>query len=187
MKRKNIKVFLIIGIVLALVAGIGATYSFFIYRKDGGNISLETGEININFANNKNYLTVPDAYPVSDMIGKIYPYYADFTITGTTEIAAIKYEIQIVPDDSNTIDSKYIKVYLTDQDDNVIVEPTIYDNLASVSDKIGKVVYSSSFPSSSSSVSKSFRLRVWIDESYTKNVQETFNFNIYLHATNTTD
>ena len=170
MRNNRLKYLLIIGIVLTLIAGLGATYSFFVYRETGSNVSLETGEISINYNNNVNYLTVPDAYPVSDTIGTIYPYYNDFTVNATTDNQAIQYEIQIIPRNNNTIDGKYIKVYLTDQNDNPITEPTLYTNLSDATHNAGKTVYTGYATKTSA---KNFRLRVWIDESYTKNQKET--------------
>ena len=182
MKKSRLKYLLILGIVLTLIAGIGSTYSFFIYRQEGSNVSLESGEISINYSDNVNYLSVPDAYPVSDEVGKIYPYYSDFTINSVTDKHPIKYEIQIIPNSNNTIDTKYIKVYLTDQDDNPITQPMFYDDLKQATyNTTGKIVDTGFFTTSDT---QDFRLRVWIDESYDKNLIETFGFNIYLYATN---
>ena len=182
MKKSRLKYLLILGIVLTLIAGIGSTYSFFIYRQEGSNVSLESGEISINYSDNVNYISVPDAYPVSDEVGKIYPYYSDFTINSVTDKHPIKYEIQIIPNSNNTIDTKYVKVYLTDQDDNPITQPMFYDDLKQATyNTTGKIVDTGFFTTSDT---QDFRLRVWIDESYDKNLIETFGFNIYLYATN---
>ena len=182
MKKSRLKYLLILGIVLTLIAGIGSTYSFFIYRQEGSNVSLESGEISINYSDNVNYISVPDAYPVSDEVGKIYPYYSDFTINSVTDKHPIKYEIQIIPNSNNTIDTKYVKVYLTDQDDNPITQPMLYDDLKQATyNTTGKIVDTGFFTTSDT---QDFRLRVWIDESYDKNLIETFGFNIYLYATN---
>ena len=182
MRNSRLKYLLILGIVLTLIAGIGSTYSFFIYRQEGSNVSLESGEISINYSDNVNYISVPDAYPVSDEVGKIYPYYSDFTINSVTDKHPIKYEIQIIPNSNNTIDTKYVKVYLTDQDDNPITQPMFYDDLKQATyNTTGKIVDTGFFTTSDT---QDFRLRVWIDESYDKNLIETFGFNIYLYATN---
>ena len=182
MKNSRLKYLLILGIVLTLIAGIGSTYSFFIYRQEGSNVSLESGEISINYSDNVNYISVPDAYPVSDEVGKIYPYYSDFTLNSVTDKHPIKYEIQIIPNSNNTIDTKYIKVYLADQDDNPITQPMFYDDLKQATyNTTGKIVDTGFFTTSDT---QNFRLRVWIDESYDKNLIETFGFNIYLYATN---
>lgn len=182
MKKKYFKILLIVTIVITLVAGLSGTYAFFVYRETGQNVELNSGKISIDFVNDSNYLNVLEAYPVSETTGKIYPYYTDFTITSVVENHPIKYEIQVVPTNNNTIDSDYIKVYLTDTTDTEIVEADFYKNFPDASyNTTGKTIYTDTM---TSSTSRTFRLRVWIDESYTRNVSEEFGFNVYLYAVN---
>jgi len=196
---KKEKIFLIVGVFLGLLVLLGGTYAFFRYRDSGSNIALESGSMKISFASNTNYLNIPDAYPVSDTIGKIYPYYSDFTVSGSTKEHPIKYEIQVVSNSGNTIDNDYIKVYLTDTNDNPIDGfnggPVTLGSLSNATDKLGKVVYSNVLSGNkqndgtytTNTINENYRLRLWIDEDYTiKNVKENFSFSIYLHAYNTT-
>ena len=91
--RNKLKILLVIAIVVTLITGLSTTYAFFIYRVEGSNVSLETGDIKIAFANGKNYFNVEDSYPVSDSTGKVLPYYSDFTVNATTSDVDIMYEI----------------------------------------------------------------------------------------------
>jgi len=182
MYSRSLKIMLIFGICLTLIAGIGATYSFFVFRKDTSNIELQPGDIAIEFVNNQSYVNVSNAYPISDDIGKIYPYFANFSIEGITSSKPINYEIQISPNIKNTIDTRYIKIYLTDKYDNAIIGPVIYDLLPDAKDKVGKVIYTST--SKEGNFSDDYHLRVWIDKTYKTNVKENFNYEIYLYSYN---
>lgn len=186
MKLKNIrnkrKILLIIAIFITLLTGLTASYSFFVYRAEGNNVSLESGEIRISFANGKNYLKVENSYPVSDEVGMILPYYSDFTVAATTYDVDIKYQIQIVPNSSNTIESEYVKVYLTDQEDNQITDIKPYSDLEEAEyNENAKMVYEDYMYQSGT---KDFRLRVWIDENYNSAAAQDFSFTIYLYAIN---
>lgn len=176
------KILLLIAIVITLVTCLSTTYAFFIYKEYGNNASLESGTIKIAFSNGNNYLNVENFYPVNDEIGMISPYYSDFTVNSTSDDVNIKYEIQIVPNSDNTIDTQYIKVYLTDQSDNEIITVKNYNDLSVASyNEDSKIVYTDTVLGS---ISKDFRLRVWIDENYVSNVAQDFGFTIYLYAVN---
>ena len=179
---KNLKILLVLAISITLISGLSATYAFFVYRGTGSNVSLEAGDISIDFASGSNSLEVSNSYPVSDDTGMVLPYYSDFTISGTTSEISIKYEIQIVPNKGNTIDEQYVKVYLTDQDDNSITGVRLYDSLENATyNESGKTVYSAYMTSSEV---KQFRLRVWIDQSYETTTGQDFGFSVYLYAMN---
>ena len=186
MNNKGFKAYLIISIFLILIVGMGLSYSYFVYDRDLSDASLSAGKIDINFSNGDNFITVPNAYPVSDQIGKIYPYYADFSITGETSTKPIKYEIHLIPNDGTSLNGNYIKVFLTDQNDNVILNPTLYSNLTNAVNG-GKIINSGTMTGNNGTVKstvKNYRLRVWIDENYDLNQTKKFGFGIYLYAYN---
>lgn len=184
MKRNKLTVLLIITIAIVIIAGISGTYAFFQQKEVGKEkVELTGGDISLDFVNDNNYISVTNAYPVSTSKGLIYPYYTDFTLNASVATYPIQYEIQIVPDNNNTISTDYIKVYLTDFNDNQVLGITPYNSLTSATYNTGgKVVYSEKI---TSSTTKYLRLRIWIDESYTESATETFGFNIYLYAVNT--
>lgn len=124
---KKEKVLLVVGLFLVLIVGLGATYAYFNYTGDVGEVYLEAGDnIVVDFKNDVNYIDVDSAYSISDETGMIYPYYLDFEVTGTTSEFPVAYEIQLVLDTSNTINSNYVKVYLTDQNDVALQGPISY-------------------------------------------------------------
>ena len=185
MKKRVIYVIAIFAFIM-LVGGV--SYAYFVYDKDVADVALEAGEMSISFVNNSNTLTATSVSPQEDAVGKISPYYIDFTVTGITDTEAIYYEINVVPASGNTIDGRYIKVYLTDQSNVEVVSPKIYSTLGEASNGNGKVIYSSILDASTTgnsvTVTQDYRLRVWIDESYGNLTAQNFNFSIYLYAKN---
>ncbi len=107
----------------------GVSYSYFIYNKDVIDVSIETGEIAINFNNVSNNINNLSIIPKSDSIGKIQDNYIDFTVTGSVDTEAILYEIAIIPSNDNTLNGKYVKLYLTNQSDEEIAGPFLYTEL----------------------------------------------------------
>ena len=192
MRKENmVKLTLIVSLIFTITVGLSVSYAFFSYRKESDNAVLTSGEINISFNNNSNFISLADIYPVNDNIGKIYPYYNDFSVIGVTSLKTIKYEIILVPDSNNTLDNNYVKVYLTSQDDETIVEPVILSNLPDNTNITGKEIYSGYMYShytnsvySSNTTENKFRLRVYLDESYNHNEAEIFAFKVYLYAYN---
>ena len=182
LSKKNLRVLLLVAISITLVTCLGSTYAFFVYRGNGSNVSVEAGDINVKFNNDNNYLTTGNSYPVSDETGKVLPYYSDFSINATTNDMGIKYEIQVVPDANNSIDPQYIKLYLTDQNDDSITNVLTYSELTKAEyNTNAKLVYTNYITETGT---KDFRLRMWIDESYNLQEGQTFGFKIYLYAIN---
>lgn len=184
MINRNKKIIMILSLVLTIVLAISLTYAFFYYGKEGGTIKLETGSISINFENDVNYLTISDAYPKSDSTGMISTDYYDFTVSGSNgKYDDVMYEIQIEQLEGNTLAEEYVKVYLTDQEDNDLrVEPKSLIDLETSKYNKNRVIYSDYIYKENQEAD--YRLRVWVDEKYTKNVQETFNFKLILYAIN---
>ena len=119
MKKNKRTIILSLWIILTLILTISISYAFFYYVEEGDEITLTSGSISIDFAEGTNYISLANSYPKSDMMGKIDPNYYDFTVTGSRgEKDDIYYEIQIVEEEGNTLDDKYVKVYLTDQKNN---------------------------------------------------------------------
>ena len=116
-KRKEI---IIIGvlILLMIVIIVGTSYAAFRYGGIGSTEnSITSGAITMKYTETSNGITLSGALPTTDKTGtvRLTPgEYFDFnissTITGNTNI---NYEISAKKEDGNTIDGKYIKLYLT--------------------------------------------------------------------------
>ena len=188
MKKKNV-LMSIIGIFVFIIMIGGVSYGYFVYNKDIAVVDLETGKISISFSKNNHNLNNAINQPCNDGMGKILPYYLDFTVNGVTDTDSIYYEIYIVPNDENTIDNKYINIYLTDQSENNVhgVSPISLLQPSKVNN--GYRVYSETLVANNDGTSKNhtknFRLRVWLNDSYKDISGGNFNYSVYMYAENT--
>ena len=188
MNKKNVIIIISILAFIMLVGGI--SYSYFVYNKDIGSVSLETGEISIDLSNINGNQTLSNLIPVSDYEGKNSNNYFDFTVTSTVDTERIYYEVYILPKGSNTLDTSYLKTYLTDQNNNEIKGTIIYSDLLDSEIDNGKVIYRNIIETNNgvtSNETKNFRLRLWLDENYDESSSKSFNFDIYLYAKNVSD
>ena len=186
MKKKNILI--ILGLIVFIAIAGGVSYSFFVYNKDVADVSLTSGDISINLANINGNLTLNNVTPKSDAEGIVSNDYLDFTVNATVDTEKIYYEVYILPKTGNTLDTNYLKTYLTDQTNNVINDVTIYTVLPASELANGKAIYRGLInlnnDYSPRNETKDFRLRLWLDEDYPELSAKVFNFDIYLYAKN---
>ena len=183
------KLLIVISILAFIVIVGGISYSYFVYNKDVGNVSLTTGEISLSLSNVSSDKTLTNVIPLSDIDGKTISDYFDFTVNSTVDTEKIYYEVYLLPKSGNTLDTSYLKVYLTDQSDNLIKGVTYYSSLQeSEKDEDGKVIYKGLIELNNNHTTKTetkdFRLRLWLDENYSEQASKTFEFDIYLYAKN---
>ena len=187
MRKKNL-LMSIIGLFTFIFLAGGVSYAYFVYNKDVAVVDLETGNISINFNNATNKISNVTTQPINDGTGKVLPYYLDFTVNGTADTEAIFYELEIVPNSGNTIDSQYVKVYLTDQNENELLSPFLYTELLDAEKNNGKALFQDliegNIDGTSKTTTKNYRLRVWIDDSYDDVTGGSFSFSVYLYAKN---
>ena len=175
-KRKEI---IIIGvlILLMIVIIVGTSYAAFRYGGIGEvENSITSGAITMKYTETSNGITLNGALPTTDKTGtvRLTPgEYFDFnissTITGNTNI---NYEISAKKEDGNTIDGKYIKLYLTkinsDGTEEALMVPEVYSEETSANNYTGRPSNEMSLYTSSmnSSENNNYRLRMYVDESY---------------------
>ena len=164
------------------------SYSYFVYNKDIGNVTLNTGDISISLTGINGNQTLTGVIPLSDNDGKTNSDYFDFTVNSTVDTEKIYYEVYIMPKSGNTLDTSYLKTYLTDQNDAVIHGIRSYDGLLLSENENGKVIYRDLVELNNNHTtkneSKDFRLRLWLDENYFEQTSKTFEFDIYVYAKN---
>ncbi len=186
MNRRNLLIIISVLLFIALVGGI--SYSYFVYNKDVGIVSLETGDISINLSDVSGNQTLSNVIPQSDTIGKASANYFDFTVDATVDSEKIYYEIYILPKTGNTLDTSYLKTYLTDQNDVEIKGVRLYDSLSEGEVEDGKVIYKDVVELNNNYTSKTetkdFRLRLWLDDSYNEQTSKTFEFDVYVYGKN---
>ena len=189
MKEKNRKNLIIILSLVAFIGIVGGiSFSYFVYNKNLGDVSIDTGEISINYSDVNGNMSLIGIVPKSDNEGKISSSYVDFTVDGVVDTDKIYYELYLLPKSGNTINSNYVKVYLTDQENTVIKDVTVYSDLRDNENEDGKIIYRATIDpnvnGTKKTYTKDFRLRVWLDESYSESTAKTFEFDINLYAKN---
>ena len=186
MNRRNIMIILSVLAFVIIIGGV--SYSYFVYNKDIGTVTLNTGDISIDLSGINGNKTLTNVVPLFDIDGKTTSDYFDFTVNSTVDTEKIYYEVYLLPKNTNTLDTSYLKVYLTDQSDNQINGVRLYNSLKESTKENGKVIYQGvvelNNDYTSKNESKDFRLRLWLDESYTEQTSKTFEFDIYLYAKN---
>ena len=108
--------------------------------------------------------------PMSDTDGKAQTTYYDFTVEGISNVAMdLKYYIYLSPKkDGNTVDSKYVKVYLTKVENN---SETVVMNVTSI-DSLGgflpnKLISTQTFnftTNTKTTNTSTYRLRAWLSQ-----------------------
>lgn len=192
-KRKkdkvNVKemVISILAVLILIVAVVGISYAVwnksFMGTKEN---SLNTGYVSFTYAeSNNNVISIENAVPMSDENGKKQTgskNMFDFNVSANYKgVESIRYEVYTILIQS-TLDPKYVKVYLTDQNDQVIEgydkkEVPTYDTLANSLIEEGKTLYKGVL--SSSGDSKNLRLRIWLSSSYDEaEVSKSFSFKV---------
>ena len=140
------------------------------------NDSFDKSAINVNLSEDN--IVVNNTLLLTDSAGKMLSLenvkpgttgYIEFEITSTVK-EKVKYEIYLTKNGvESELSSKFVKVFLTDANDNNIMEfnwsgvPTYYDLMVSNVDSDGKVLYSGFLRNKAT---KKFKLRMWIADTY---------------------
>lgn len=149
------------------------------------NISKPTDKekqkyIDVNFDGN-DVITIDNTLPMTDEVGKVIDVdkisnanvgYLDFEIKSLVD-KKVKYEIYLTNiDNEDAIQDKFIKVYLTDQKENNLLDfekssvVTYYDLKLADSDLSGKRIY---YDTLDANQIRKFRLRMWVADTYALN------------------
>ena len=175
MKKKE-NIIIIVVLVVMVIAIVGVSYAAFSYSKTGEKVnSITTGSITMTYEETDNTISLSGALPTTDKTGmvRLNPgEYFDFSVSSEiTGDVNINYEISAKKEDGNTIDGRYIKLYLTrltDDGEEALMVPETYNEETSANDYTGRPANEMSLYTSSmnSSESNNYRLRMYVDESY---------------------
>ena len=146
--------------ILALVLGIGVSYSMWIMTNSQDNVNaIETTNkcFNVELISESNNIKLENAYPITDEAGrKLNPY--SFKITNTCEWNAY-YKVNLETLSSSTIDNKFIKASIDNSNSQVINKYT--ETETSLKDSKSANTLKSGYLPVGGSVS--FDLRLWMD------------------------
>lgn len=162
-------------------------------------INPGTGTISFSYNEASNGIELINAIPLDDQIGKkltrsnesqgIKQGYFDFSIKASGfSKEKIKYQVYATLEDDSNMDTNFIKVYLTDENDRPYngynSSIPVFEELNNYSgqDK-SKLLYSDTVIPSNNTVQK-FRLRLWVARDYSDgSTSKTFKIKVNVKAT----
>ena len=182
------KILVIITIFILVLLIIGISYAAYDYSFVGKESKLESGSVSIKFLeSNTNVISLKDGLPESDKVGKKEDSF-DFAVTTKASYqTGLKYNLSVeklsVSSGYTSLSDNEVKIYLTDNSNNVLVEPTLISNLSD------KLLYTktNSHSSSKTEIKDMYKLRVWIDQNvdssnWTKDSKFEYKFKIGLKS-----
>ena len=130
---------------------------------------ISTDTISFSYIENEDKISITSVNPLSDTDGKAQSNYFEFNVSSNlTSGMSVDYEILISRiTATNNFNDSDVKIYLTDGNNNQIVEPTIISNLVDNSKIIrAKTIYTNNFTYNNSNAVQvhTYRLRVWLKE-----------------------
>lgn len=161
------------------------------HNKDGdSNKNKHFTNISMTYTENTNGISIQDALPTSDAIGKALSgkgEYFDFTIqTNVSKNASVSYEIAVIKDKKSTIDDSTVKLYLEKQVSGSyeqVTEPTIFQPIQKAS-KIGSpknsmILYKVTRKKKGTD---HYRLRMWLKEDANIQVDQSFTIKVNVYG-----
>lgn len=186
-KRKEVYIS-ILAILILLIAVFGISYAVWQQTLPGTrDNSVSTGYISFSYTeSNTNVISIENAVPTSDDSGKKLvgnKNMFDFSISARyAGVPSIRYEIYTEPL-VQSLDEKYVKVYLTNQNDVPVsgygVNVPTYNNLEKASEGNGKKLYEGNLTKSEKA--EKFRLRIWVSSEFNK-PEESYKFSFKVHV-----
>ena len=159
LKKHNKFILIFLGILLTLSVLIGISYAYYMVTASQTNKNhLASSCISISLTNEKNDITLNNAYPITNSEGKkLTPY--QFTITNTCNIF-ISYNVNLEMLEGTDLSTDYIKTMVNSE------APYILSSLDSASTTIDKSTESRTLAQGSlgSGDSVDYALRLWMDE-----------------------
>ena len=163
-QNKLILIIFIIGIILIVT---GTTYSFYKIKLEGQKQHFISSDvISFTYKESEDKISITNMEPKSDTEGIKENYFEFNVASNLVKDISINYEISILKTSTtNSFEENDVKAYLTDGNDNALVNPILISNLGN-SKKIAnaKVIYNNSFMYNNSNEiqTHTYRLRVWL-------------------------
>ena len=179
-----------LGIMILILLLFSTSYAVFVESIDGSKInSLTTGYLSLNYTNSdSNIVTLANSLPISYEVGKY-----DITSGKLFEFSVsndfmknINYKI-IIEEIVSEVDIEYLKVYLTDDNNNILGQLNDDVNVLSsfeTTDLANERVIYNGVLTGKDDVKK-FKLKVWVSDDYLKVSDKpvTFSFKVSVEGT----
>ena len=166
-KLKQNKLVLIMFIIAILLIITGVTYSFYKIKLEGQKTHFVSSDlISFTYKESENKIAITNMTPVSNTDGKKSNYFEFSVSSNLVKDMSVDYEISILKTSTtNSFNESDIKAYLTDENDNSLVEPVIISELED-NNKItnAKTIYQNNFTYNNSNEKQThtYRLRIWL-------------------------
>lgn len=172
---KKFLIFLILFIMLLIFLLSSVSFAIFnSYDKIYGDNVINSGSVLFSFEENSNYIRILDAVPISDNVGKSSleaNHYFDFRVSVGYSKKAKKqplfYEISLIPYTSNSLSGSFVRVYLTENGNDVFLNDNVITNFSDLKDSNirdgAKVLLTRKV---SENIINEYRLRLWLSDKY---------------------
>ena len=162
------KVFYVFLSIVFVMLFCGASYALWNFEFEGEFNVLEASSITMDFLESDEVINLDNAIPMPDELGKLGEAFDFMVRTETSASIGIGYNIvleKLEPSEGYSfLRDDEVKIYLTDDNENVLLEPTF------VSEISGNYVIYKKFNVHNSlmtEIKDKYKLRVWIDDGVT--------------------
>ena len=183
----------ILGLVLILVLVVGITYAVFTYTKKGNvENTIRTGKITMSYREGENGITLENAYPMEDSVGKVlsdpnrlFDFTVNINLYGSK--TPVSYEVTAEKDENSTLSDSDVRIYLEKSSDgtnyNAVSQPSGYVAMGKA-DEFGAQSAEMLLDrgNTTDTVTYNYRLRMWVGSNYQVSGEErhfTLKVNVY--------
>ena len=178
MEKKKELIVSIAAVIVLVLAIVGVSFAAFNYSRTGEKVNtITSGAISMQYTETDNVIQIDKALPTTDATGTVRlkeGEYFDFSVSGTIQgTANINWEIaaEDITTAERKIDGSNIKLYLTEITDGTeteVMSPRVYSEEESANEYTGRPAGQMSLyaTTSSTSFTKNYRLRMYVDENY---------------------
>ena len=163
----------LLAITILVISVISVSFATFLRVQEGiKSNTISTGNISMNYTEDTNGISIENALPTSDMVGKTLKgkgEYFDFTINSTiVGNVSVNYEISAIKDVNSNIPDNAVKLYLEQQKSGSyeeVMAPSLFtpiDKQTNVGSPQGSMVLMNVTKKASSV--DNYRLRMWLAE-----------------------
>ena len=195
-KKSNTRFLVFLLIFLICLIFLVASISFAVlnaYNVGSTDNTINAGSILFSFSEDSANINIVNAMPVTDEYGKnniSAGEYLDFTVSvafsGTQKDDYLDYELSLIPLDGNTLDGKYVRVYLLENGKELSINGntvnSFYGLYNSSFSNYGKILIKRSITQNQIN---EYRLVLWVSEDYpVSTTSEEFKCKIAINAYN---
>ena len=194
LRQENSKIIIsVLGLVLLLVFVVGIIYAVFTYTKKGNlENTIRTGKITMSYREGENGITLENAYPMEDSVGKvlsdpnqIFDFTVNINLYGSK--TPVSYEVTAEKDENSTLGDSDVRIYLEKSSDgtsySAVSSPSGYIPMGDA-DEFGAQATEMLLDrgNTTDTVTYNYRLRMWVGSNYQVSGEErhfTLKVNVY--------